>query len=61
MAQIYHLEREHLQIPLKYNDDCVRLFSSFMSTLYQEIKEELNKYGKVIELFSQVKKVASSL
>ena len=32
-----------------------------MITLYDEIKEELMKYGKVIELFNQLRKLNESL
>ncbi len=32
-----------------------------MSTLYDEVKDELEKYGRIIELYSQLKKLNEGL
>jgi hypothetical protein len=61
LAEIWTYSKVGLGLSLKMYDDAIRLFSSFMSTLYEEIKEELHKYAKIIELYNQLRKLNDSL
>ena len=40
ISKIYEFSRDNLGISLRGNDDCVRLFSSFVSNLIPEMEME---------------------
>jgi hypothetical protein len=48
MSQIYEFSREELGISLRENDDCVRLFSSFLANLVSEMTLEAERYSKIL-------------
>jgi hypothetical protein len=56
-SKIYEYSRERQGISLRGNDDCVRLFSSFISNLIPEMTAESEKFSKIISLLEKLRTV----
>jgi hypothetical protein len=54
-AQLHGHSRKELGLSLRANDDCVRLFSSFLSNLVPEMTLESDRFGKVLLLLERLR------
>lgn len=55
LCQIFEHSRLNLGLSLRSNDDCVRLFSSFLANLVSEMVTEEERYCKVLDLLQKLK------
>lgn len=55
LCQIFEDSRQNLGLSLRSNDDCVRLFSSFLANLVNEMVMEEERYCKVLDLLQKLK------